>query len=236
MTWFWGFLIFFLVLMAISLGVGYAIAEEMIGREAAQRNLRYVLPWLLFGFAIAFLISLFGKYGWVSLYILYAVGIIIWLLNWFFQKQEAGVLLLDIGKNAQNKLLFWVGLLDVAVAGFMTWLFFEQVSRGLPQYSSLGTEASKLVFWWSFAIFFMLLGLSKLEFRENGTCFMFSFIAWQRVKSYNWEQSKPNTLTIRFKPRYPLFLFPGFMSMAIPAKHRDAVSHILNERLPDKNL
>lgn len=234
MTWFLGFLIFFLVLMAISLGVGYAIAEEMIGREAAQRNLRYVIPWLLFGFAIAFLISLFGKYGWVSFYILYAVGISIWLLSWFFRKQEAGVLLLDIGKNAQNKLLFWVGLFEVAIAAFMTWWFFEQVSRGLPRYSSLEIEVSRLAFWWSLAIFFMALGLRKLEFREKGICFMFSFIAWQRVKSHNWEQSKPNTLTLRFKPRYPLL--PGFMSMAIPAKHRDAVSHILNERLPNKNL
>jgi len=234
MTWFLGFLIFFLVLMAISLGIGYAIAEKMIGREAAQRNLRYVLPWLLFGFAIAFLIPSFGKYGWISFHILYAVVINIWLLSWFFQKQEAGVLLLDIGKNGQSKFFFWGGLLEVALAVYMTWLFFKQVSRGFPQYSSLEMEASKLTSLWSFAIFFMALGLSKLEFREKGICFMFSFITWQKVKSHNWEQSKPNTLTIRFKPRYPLF--PGFMSMAIPAKHRDAVSHILNERLPNKNL
>jgi hypothetical protein len=234
MTLFWEFLIFFLVLMVISLGIGYAIAQGMIGREAARRNLRYVLPWLLCGFAITFLIPLLGKYGWVSFYILYAVGMGIWLLSWLLRKQESGVLLLDVGKNVQSKLLFWVGLLEVAVAGFLTWLFFEQVSRGFPLYSSLGIEASKLVFWWSFAIFFMALGSSKLEFREKGICFMFSFIAWQRVRSHHWEPSKPNTLTIRFKPRYPLF--PGFMSMAIPAKHRDAVSHILNERLPDKNL
>jgi hypothetical protein len=234
MTWIWGFLIFFLALMTISVGIGYAIAAGMIGREAAQRNLHYALPWLLLGIAIACLIPLLGKYGWISFFTLYTVGISIWLLSWFFRKQEAGVLLLDIGKTAQNKLLFWVGLFEVAVAGFMTWLFFEQVSMGLPQYSSLGTEVSKLAFWWSFSIFFMLLGLSKLEFRENGICFMFSFIAWQRIKSYDWEQSKPNTLTIRFEPRYPLF--PGFMSMSIPAKHRDAVSHVLNERLPDKSF
>lgn len=231
MTWFWGFLIFFLVIMAISLGIGYAIAEGMMGREAAQRNLRYAFPELLFGLATAFLISSLGKYGWVSFYIL-AVGISIWLLSWVVRKQEAGVLLLDVGKTVQNKLLFWFGLFQLAGAGFMTWLFSEQVSRGLLQYSSLGTESSKLAFYWFLGIFFMALGLNKLEFRENGICFMFSFIAWQRVKSYHWEQSKPNTLTIRFKPRY--LLLPGFMSMAIPAKHRDAVSHILNERLPDK--
>jgi hypothetical protein len=233
MTWFLGFLVFFPVLIAISLGVGYAIAAEIIGREAAQRNLRHVLPLLLFGFAIAFLIPWFGKNGWISFHILCGVGISIWLLSWSFRKQEAGALLLDIGRNVQIKLFFWFGLFKVVIAAFMTWLFFQQVSKGLSQYSSLEIEASKLVIWWS-AIIFIALGSSKLEFREKGICIMFSFIAWQRVKSHNWEQSKPNTLTIRFKPRYRLF--SGFMNMAIPTKHRDAVSHILNERLADKNL
>jgi hypothetical protein len=224
-----------LIFMATGIGIGYAIAERMIGREAAHRNLRYVLPLLLFGFAIAFLIPLLGKYGWVSFYILSALGISISMLNWFLRKQEAGALLLGIGKTAQNKLLFGVGLIGVAVAGSMTWLFFEQVLREFLQYGSLGKEASKLVFFWSCAIHAMLRGLSKLEFRENGICFMLSFIAWQKVKSCDWEQDKPNTLTIRLKPQYPLS-FPWFMSMVIPAKHRDAVSYILDERLPHKSL
>jgi hypothetical protein len=224
-----------LIFMATGIGIGYATAERMIGREAAQRSLRYVLPLLLFGFAIAFLIPLLGKYGWVSFYILCSLGISIWLLNWFFRKQEAGTLLLDIGKTAQNKLLFGVGLIGVVVAGSMTWLFFEQVLRELPQYGSLGKEVSKLVFFWSWAIYSMLLGLSKLEFRENGICFMLSFIVWQRVKSWDWEQDKPNTLTIRLKPQYPLS-FSWFMSMVIPAQHREAVSYILDERLPHKSL
>jgi hypothetical protein len=233
MVWLLGFLIG-LIFMAISLGIGFAIAERMLGREAAQRNLRYSLPLLLFGFLIGFLFFSLGKYGWISFYILCAVGNSIWLLSWFFRKQEAGALLLNIGKTSQNKFFFWFGLIEVAFTGSMTWSFFRQVSGELPQYNSLGTEVAQLVLFWSLAISFISLGLSKLEFRENGICFMLSFIAWQRVKSCNWEQDKPNTLTIRFKPRYPLI--PEFISMSIPAKHRDDVSHILNKQLPDKTL
>ena len=231
MTGFWVFLIFFIVIMAIGLGRRDAIAKGMTGREAAQRSLRYVFFCSLFGLAMSLLISSLGKYSWVIFFIS-PVGISIWLLSWAIRQQEAGALLLDVGKTSQNKLFFWVGLFQVAGAGFTTWLFSEQVSRGLSQYRSLDTQASILACYWGAAIFFMALGLNKLEFRENGTCFMFSFIAWKRVQSYHWEQSKPNTLTIRFKPRY--FRSPGLMSMAILAKHRDAVSHILSERLPDK--
>jgi hypothetical protein len=230
MTWFWGFLIFLVVLVAGPLWFGYVIAERMIGREAARRNLRYAIPWILFGFALAFTIPLFGKYGWVSFYILYAVSISIWLISWFFRKQEAGALLIDIGRTSQNKFVFWIGLFEVAVAVFQTWLFFMLISNGVPKYTSLELEISRLVFWWSVASFFVAIGLNKLELRENGICFMYSLIKWQRINSYAWELAKPNVLTIRFKPRFPLS--PGFMSIAIPEKHRkDVVSHILDEQL-----
>jgi hypothetical protein len=209
--------------------------ERMIGHEAARRNLRYAVPWLLFGFALAFTIPLFGRYGWVSFYILYAVGISIWLISWFFRKQEAGALLIDIGRTSQNKFVFWIGLFEVAVAVLQTWLFFMLVSNGIPKYTSLELEISRLVFWWSVASFFVAIGLNKLELRENGICFMYSLIKWQRINSYDWELVKPNVLTIRFKPRFPLS--PGSMSIAIPEEHKkDVVSHILDEQLPGKSL
>lgn len=234
MGWFWGFLIFCVVLMAGSLWFGYVAAERMVGREAARRKLRYTIPSLLFGFALALVIPLLGKYGWVSFYILYSIGIGAWLISWFFRKQEAGSLLADTGRSSQNKFMFWIGLIEVAVAVLQTWLFFTLVSNGVPKYTSLEMEVSKLIFWWSFASFFIAIGLNKLEFRENGICFMYSFIKWQRINLYKWEPTKPNVLTIRVKPLFPLL--PGFMSIAIPAKHKDVADGILDERLRGKKL
>ncbi len=168
MAWFWGFLIFFVVLIAGSAWFGYVAAERMVGREAARRNLRYTIPWLLFGFALVCMILLLGRYDWVvSLNILYAVWIGTWLISWFFRKQEAGSLLADIGRTAQNKFMFWIGLIEVAVAVLKTGLFFA---------TSLELEISELAFWWSLASFFIAIGLNKLEFRENGICFMYSLI------------------------------------------------------------
>lgn len=60
--------------MVISLGIGYLIAENMIGRKAALRNLRDAVLWLLIGFAIALVIPLIREDGWSIFLILYAVG------------------------------------------------------------------------------------------------------------------------------------------------------------------
>lgn len=103
-----------------------------------------------------------------------------------------------------------------------------------PASIDLFMDVAILAFCWSFALSLVAIGLNQLEFRENGICFMYSFVTWQNILSYRWERLQPNTLTIQFKPYVPLF--PGSSSMAIPAKHREAVSHLVQKYLPDGNL
>ena len=237
MTLVWVFLIFFIFfVLASSLGVGYTKAKGTIGREAAQRNLRFTILSLLALFTIYFLI--FRNYGISGCTIFSSVTLStlvgVWLLGWISQKQKAGSLLLDVGRNPQYKFMLWVGLLEAAVAALQTLVLFSQVSQKLPLYMSLKEGVFQVIFYWSFAIYLIASGLSRLEFRENGTCFMYSLIVWQRVNSYKWEQTRPNILTIRFKPWFSFF--PGIVSMNIPAKHRNTVSQILNERVPNQNL
>ncbi|MBD2095878.1 hypothetical protein H6F90_12045 [Trichocoleus sp. FACHB-591] len=238
MGWFLDFLIFFVVLIAGSVLFNYIAAERIVGRKAARRNFRYATAWILFGllsgFALFFVIQLLGRYGWISFYILSAVAISTRWISWFFRKQEVGSLLADVGRTLKSKIIFWIGFIQVVLAVFQTWLFFTPALNGIPEYTTLELEISKLIFWWSFASFSMALGLNKLEFRENGICFMYSLIRWQRINSYAWETDKSNVLTVRFKPRFPLS--PGFTSLPIPAKHKEVVSRILAERLPGKRL
>lgn len=236
MVWLWSFLIFFffIVVIATSFGFGYVKAVDMVGREAARRNLRYIVLSTLVACAFGLVIPFLGKYGWVILNILFSVGFSVWLLTWFFRKKEFGDLLINIGRTSINKLFLWFGVFYALSITLMTWRLSVQISVGIPQSTSLEIQISQLVFCWIVVIFFLANGLSSLEFRKNGICFMFTFFNWRRVNSYNWEKSKPNVLTIWFKPRFPLF--PGFMSMPIPTKHRDVVSQILDERLPGKKL
>jgi hypothetical protein len=239
---FWASLIFlfFIVFLATSIWFGYARAVDMVGREAAQRNLRHTLPNILLSwFALALVASLLGTYGWgtyawVTFNILGSVGCSVLLLNWFFHKKEFGSLLINTGRTSSNKFVFWFAVFYTLSAISKTWGMFVQVLGELPPSTNLEVLISEFVFHWVLAIYLLALALSRLEFRENGICFMLTFLKWQRVNSYKWEQSKPNILTIWFKPRFPLV--PGFLSMPIPTKHREAVNQTLDERLPGKNL
>jgi hypothetical protein len=223
------FLVFFGVLMAISLGIGYLIAVRLIGREAAQRNLRQVIPCFLIGIALAFIISLFGKYAWLMYHLLFAAGSCIYLLTWYWRKRQAGSLLLQLGRLSANKFMFWIGVFEAVIAILQSALFIAQVSDGFSSYDSLVSSLAQVVIYWTMAIVFISFGLSRLELRENGICYTFLLTRWERITSYAWEKSKNSTLTIRFKPRFPFFL--GFGSIPIPSAHKDAVDRILAQHV-----
>lgn len=161
------------------------------------------------------------------------VSIIVWWLIWFFRKKEFGDLLINIGRTSINKYYFSFGVPYALLVTLSTCLLFVQMPVEIRQ-SLILEIISQLGFGWISAILFLAYGFSGLEFRENGICFMFTFLNWRRVKSYNWEKSKPNVLTIWFKPRFPLL--PGFISIPIPTKHCDVVSQILDEQLSGGKL
>jgi Domain of unknown function (DUF5673) len=226
-----GIVIFALVFV---LGISYVSTAAMMGHEVAQRTISFTLIFFLLMVPFFLLINLGGKYGLVGFQFFFAVTIIVSLLSWSLRKQKAGILLLDIGKNED----LWVsqvgvGLLWAALAGYNAWSFFRQVPRGNLQYFSIVTKVSELAFYLSVAISLILQGFSKTEFRVKGICTYFRFISWQQIKSYNWEESKPNVLTIRYKPRFPLF--PKWMSWTIPMRYREDISRILDERFQDKS-
>jgi hypothetical protein len=228
----------FIILFAFALLFGgiYVTTAYSSGYEAAKRTLRYVvLVFLVGGLVFALLYQLFGaKYSLFSLAVLFLTGISIWLLSWRFRKQEAGALLLFVGGTEYNQLYLAGALFWVAIVSLQTWQFFQRVAKGLPQDTSLVSSVSSLIINWTNSTLFMVLGLSKLEIRENGICFWLRFFAWQKVESYRWKHSKTSTLTIFLKSRFPFF--PGLMSIPIPAQHLEAVNHILNQKLPDQNL
>lgn len=234
MLWPWGFLIFFfIVFIATSFLFGWVRAADMVGREAVRRNLRYILLSMLLGCAFSFVILFLGKYRWVCLDILVLVDISIRGLTWFFHKKEFGNLLINIGRTSINKYYFSFGVPYALFVTLTTCLLFVQMPGEIRQ--SLTLEIiSQFGFGWISVILPLAYGFSGLEFRENGICFMFIFLNWRRINSYNWEKSKPNVLTVWFKPRFPLF--PGFMSIPIPTKHCDVVSQILDEQLPGGKL
>lgn len=228
MAWF----IFPVVVISVAIGSGYLVGVMILGKKAASRHIRYGLPWLLIGFALAFVFAILMRWQRPSgdfFSLAYVAGVLTWLLSWPVRQQGAGNVLLNAGRTLQNKLLFWIGILEVGMALYFTW-----PSLIVPVRSVEYISIFQVIFWWVFAVFFLVLGLSQLELRERGLCFMYTFVTWQRMKSYVWEPSRPNTLTIEVKPYLPLM--PKFISITVPKSHRDAIEQIVATRISDATV
>lgn len=158
-------------------------------------------------------------------YLVCSIGMGFWLLSWPVRKRKAGHLLLNAGRTWHNKMLFWIGIAEIAVAAVITWVSVVTLTD-LPDISSAIAPAfTKISFWWMVALFIVSVGLNKLELRENGLCFLYTAIPWRRMTSYTWETSYPDILTIRVQPR--LLLLPRLMRIRIPAAHRHEIDRIV---------
>jgi hypothetical protein len=231
-----GVLVIILLSIILILVLTYPLTANMMGHEVAKRSTFQILVIFLFVISIAFLLYLIigEKYGLVAFQFLASAMVIFYFLSLPFRKEKAKILLLDIGKNEFWTSSLFAGLMYIGLTISNALAFFRYASTGFPQGSNFVTEISGLAFNGSLSVWWILLALSKTEFRENGIWLGTILIKWQRIKSYRWEPSKPNILTIRHKPSFPLF--SGWMSLPIPLQYREDVSRILNERLPNENL
>lgn len=223
------FVVYILIMFGLGLGIGYLISIKTLGRQAATRHIRYALPWTAVGFILAFVLARLGRsYGGTgSIFpIIYIIGMGGWLLDWFIRRQNSGSIVFNTGKTIQNKILFWMGILVIANVLFLIW------TAALTPYPELAIKSLSptILFLLLVTLPLIAVGLSGLELREKGVCFMLTFISWQQMKSYDWEVSKPNTLTLRYRPRFPLM--PGFMSIRVPAAHHEKIDRILKLHIP----
>ncbi|MEI2577521.1 hypothetical protein [Scytonema sp. PRP1] len=225
-----------LIVILLFMAIVYAISSRTLGHEVAQRRLLRTALLLALGFLFSLGFHSLGKfpslakYGLISFNFLFAAFVALWLLSWNWRKTKAGALLLNAGRLSVNKIIFWFGALEVLLTILFTWSAINQISTGLESNTNLVQVISQLVFYWSLAIYFLCVGLSSLELRENGICYMFSVVKWEKLASYKWNEVKPNIVTIRFKSsRLPLFR--RFWSLPISLAYRDTVNRILAEHL-----
>ncbi|MEW6493640.1 MAG: DUF5673 domain-containing protein [Cyanobacteriota bacterium] len=121
--------------------------------------------------------------------------------------------------------------IEALAAIVQTYGLIKQLMKGLFDINKFLLFNLYFVFaYWSFAIYLLLLGMSRLEFRENGICSSFTLIKWNRVLSYKWEGKNGKTLTIRTQPIFSLFGNRD-CSLSIPATKKDAVEQILIQHL-----
>ncbi|MEL6556282.1 MAG: hypothetical protein AAFQ63_22930 [Cyanobacteria bacterium J06621_11] len=225
---------FFFVALAISIGGGYLLARKVLGPQAARRNTLYAIPWMLVGALLAFLFSVVGSYALVSIYMLYATGVLIWLASWPLRKQQAGKLLIRVDETIQTKIFFFIGLWQVGVAIALTLSQLDLFTGALVTTGGIVAGVSKLLFWWTIAILFLAIGQSNLELHEQGLTYFFTWQPWVRIVAFGWDDDKPNTLILKTKPR--TVVSRKYITLSIPTAQVEAVDRFLEDYLLETDL
>lgn len=219
-----------LLAVIIGLGFGYFIASLIVGKEAAQRSLRSVLP---IGVLVGVLIAFSGYYLsnieflLVALAVLSLIFIIGSLVMWFWRKQYTGSLLLNVGRTRSHWLILGTGMIFLLLAVGQTYTLIIQTAEFFSEDNNI--LLFNIVINWALAIFLLVSGLSKLELREKAICFMAAVIKWDEIKSYKWEGKQQNILTIWLKKRF--LGLPNFKILPISVNQKAAVEAILSEHL-----
>ncbi|MGD1896514.1 MAG: hypothetical protein ACFB16_06105 [Phormidesmis sp.] len=226
------FFMFWLVLitlgsLALGLWVGYLFLVKTVGKTAAKRNFLDMLPMLAIVYATIFGINfLDDAYQYIIFPGLYMVILAFWLISWPVRKRAAGRLLLDVGRPPQNKYFVWIGLFEGALAAVLTW---EATTRWPLEGNELLRTLSLLTGLWLVTGLFFLLNMSRMEFREGGLCYLCRYISWDRLTAYQWEPLKPETLTLHYRPRFPLL--PKFLTLKMPADKHEEIERVVAMRL-----
>ena len=218
----------------VALGVGYAIARPLLGPQAAQRNLRYAIPWILAGAILPLILASIGRYGLVMLYGLYALSVLLWLLSWPLRKKGAGDLLLRVGATAQNRTLLWVGIGLIGLAIAMSIPLLDQFTGPIVTTGGIIAGIVTITFWWVIPLLLILLGRSKLEIRENGLAHLFAWQPWERIQAFGWDDDKPNTLILKAFPR--TFASRKYLTFSIPITQQQEVDRLLEDYLLETDL
>ncbi|MBW4647829.1 MAG: hypothetical protein KME06_03895 [Kastovskya adunca ATA6-11-RM4] len=235
MDWLW---LVIPVLIAVSALWEYSSSRSMFGQAAAKRNLRNSAFWLvlalMLGIAFYFLRSqpwrnsaLFGL-----TILLFAVEVVlcIYWLTWFGRKQQAGSLLLNVGRLKTQRGMFSTGIFFMFLTIMQVGLSIDQAWKSLAEFSPSHLEISLFlaIFFWASALNFLIAGASRLELRENGICYLYSIIRWKKIGSYQWEGKRSNTLTLWLKQR---FLFFQTKNFPIPPTQKETIKSILEQNL-----
>ncbi|MEO0886537.1 MAG: hypothetical protein AAFY54_11450 [Cyanobacteria bacterium J06648_10] len=222
------------LLSVVIIAGGYWLTRTTLGSFTANRNLRYVLPWLLLGMLVPLVISLLDSYALSVLYALYAVTVLLWLLGWPLRKRQAGDMLLRVGTTLQNRIIFVVGLLLVGVAIALTLATLDLFTGALTTTAGMLSGLAKLAFWWTLALLFLAVGQSNLELHEHGLTHLFAWQPWERIVAFGWDDDKPNTLILKAKPR--TVLSRRYITLSIPESQSAEVDRLLEDYLLETDL
>ena len=140
------------------------------------------------------------------------------IFSWIAGRASAGPLLLDGGPHPTRG-LFLVNAVLMMLAGCGIWGSMSD------EYGIVGT-----LFCFSFAGYWFLMSLGRLQICENGLWQYWSLLKWKRIKSYDWTGDTDATLMIQTAHR---FAFLGKGALPVRLEQKEAVDALLKRKMSD---
>lgn len=171
----------------------------------------------------------------LTLLILYSVGLFLAAIHTFCCRKQAGKLLLRIPlipSSRQEIILFggmFVLLLFIVLGSF--YAVWHTLDRGrMVIYSSWFALIAHESFRISFTVYCLtqVFQCLRLEVREKAIFFGFFRIEWRRIMIWRFRQ-EVSKIEIQFKPTFSQL--QNTIYLPIPSKYTDAANHIFAERL-----
>ena len=79
-------------------------------------------------------------------------------MSWPVRKRKAGSLQLNVGRTWHNRMLFWIGLAEFAIAAIITWVSWITLTEIASSSTEVIQLSLKVAFWWVLAICIFSLG------------------------------------------------------------------------------
>jgi hypothetical protein len=246
-------MVFQLLFLLVLVYVVYRSAMEMYGVERARKQCIRTMPLMVLVYSGVVLGQLYWRSLDRFLLVITAILLVVSILVSRYQRKTLGGLLLkfELPNESIQIAKIYLEILRFILASYLVLglligifllasIYLHGFSFGdsialLPPLGSIALEAILLAFIVAISYEFnkntksMRSGI-EVEFREKGIiCTSGRPIRWEHIRSYQWEPTKPNLLTIHNKPS----LFDmGYWSIAIPERYRNDAIDILARYLP----
>ena len=151
--------------------------------------------------------------------ILWVVILVAFLVKWRLDRNASGPVLLDCGPRPLRMLFMFNGVLFafMGVLGGLGHIWVMTDVLGL---------AGPLI-WITASLFYVLMGLGRLQIRENGLWQYGNLLKWDRIKSYEWKGKSDCTLMLQAETWFP---FMGRGALPVPIEYKEEIDRMLQER------
>jgi hypothetical protein len=230
MTLFWvGFVLFFVILLLVS----FFVAQKILGRSAAVKNMIYFSFAFGVGIAIAIPFIVFPNGFTIFGYVALGCGVLN-LLNigiMLFRNQNfKGNAVYTFNSTTQNKIVFCFGIFQIITQPVLMWLRISlELSKNSDIWSILSRIGPSLMLL-SFGGL-MLYYSQKAKAHENGLSCAGFFVRWERILNYKFEGIAQNIFHAKYKG--DLAFIPGVVILSMHSADKFRLLEMLKEKRPD---